>query len=277
MSSPVSKQSPFAWSLILVLLGTAIHLVLGFTTELSVDEAHYALYANHLAWSYFDHPPLVGWIQWPLVAINAPDGILRLIPIALWMISCLLVYQIADQLNTYCSNRSLFIKRADHNNPSFAGLAAVAIIVFAPLPHVLAVGLVPDSLLTPLSLGVLWMALQWLKQDGQLRFYQWIVLGLLFGLAGLSKYTAILFVLAFAIACISIPRFTFLKQAGFYSAIAIALLLISPVLLWNAQHDWISFKYQIDHGSGGTWLWPRVAAFVGVQVMVFGFLPLIGL
>jgi hypothetical protein len=99
----------------------------------------------------------------------------------------------------------------------------------------------------------------------------------LFGLAGLSKYTAILFVLAFAIACISIPRFTFLKQAGFYSAIAIALLLISPVLLWNAQHDWISFKYQIDHGSGGTWLWRRVAAFVGVQVMVFGFLPLLGL
>ena len=124
MSSPVSKQSPFAWSLILVLLGTAIHLVLGFITELSVDEAHYALYANHLAWSYFDHPPLVGWIQWPLVAINAPDGILRLIPITLWMISCLLVYQIADQLNTYCSNRSLFIKKADHNNPSFAGLAA---------------------------------------------------------------------------------------------------------------------------------------------------------
>ena len=122
MSSPVSKQSPFAWSLILVLLGTAIHLVLGFTTELSVDEAHYALYANHLAWSYFDHPPLVGWIQWPLVAINAPDGILRLIPITLWMISCLLVYQIADQLNTYCSNRLLFIKRVDHNNPSFAGL-----------------------------------------------------------------------------------------------------------------------------------------------------------
>jgi len=70
MSANVSKQSPFAWSLLLVFLGTAIHLVMGFSTELSVDEAHYALYANHLAWSYFDHPPLVGWIQWPLVGFN---------------------------------------------------------------------------------------------------------------------------------------------------------------------------------------------------------------
>ncbi len=277
MSANASKQSPFAWSLLLVFLGTAIHLVMGFSTELSVDEAHYALYANHLAWSYFDHPPLVGWIQWPLVAINAPDGILRLIPITLWIISCFLVYHIADQLDEYCTQRSLFIKAPTPNNPSYAGLAAVAMIVFAPLPHVLAVGLVPDSLLTPLSLGILWMSLQWLKQDGQLSFNQWIGLGLLFGLAGLSKYTAILYALAFAIACLSVPRFAFLKQSGFYSAIAIALLLISPVLLWNAQYDWISFKYQIDHGSGGDWLWRRLAAFLGLQIVVFGFLPLLGL
>ncbi|NCU93095.1 MAG: glycosyl transferase, partial [Burkholderiaceae bacterium] len=81
MSSLIAKQTPHAWAFILVALGTIIHLALGFTTELSVDEAHYALYADRLAWSYFDHPPLVGWIQWPLVAINAPDGILRLIPI----------------------------------------------------------------------------------------------------------------------------------------------------------------------------------------------------
>ena len=61
MSSLPAKQSPFAWAMILVLLGTVLHLVLGFATELSVDEAHYALYADRIAWSYFDHPPLVGW------------------------------------------------------------------------------------------------------------------------------------------------------------------------------------------------------------------------
>ena len=59
---------------------------------LSVDEAHYALYAQYLALSYFDHPPLVGWIQWPLVALNAPDAVLRLIPGVLWLATVWLVH-----------------------------------------------------------------------------------------------------------------------------------------------------------------------------------------
>ena len=270
MSSLIAKQTPHAWAFILVALGTIIHLALGFTTELSVDEAHYALYADRLAWSYFDHPPLVGWIQWPLVAINAPDGILRLIPIVLWIVSCTMVYHIAEQVwNFYHS-------QTQPQSSSRAGLFAVAVIVFAPLPHVLAVGLVPDSLLTPLALGILWMALRWIMQDGHYRFSQWILLGVLFGLAGLSKYTAVLYALAFSIACLSIPRWSTLKNPGFYIAILIALVVISPVILWNATHDWISFRYQIDHGAGGTWQWRRVAAFIGIQIGVFGFLPLLG-
>ena len=41
-------------------LSVIIHLIFGFLLDFSVDEAHYALYAEHLDWSYFDHPPLVG-------------------------------------------------------------------------------------------------------------------------------------------------------------------------------------------------------------------------
>ncbi len=270
MSTLITKQTPYAWAFILVAIGTIVHLVLGFTTELSVDEAHYALYADRLAWSYFDHPPMVGWIQWPLVAINAPDGILRLIPIVLWIISCVMIYQIAEQI------WNLYHPQSESQSPSRAGLFAVAVIVFAPLPHVLAVGLVPDSLLTPLALGIVWMALRWIVQDGQYRFSQWILLGVLFGLAGLSKYTAVLYALAFSVTCLTVPRWSALREPGFYIAILIALLLISPVILWNATHDWISFRYQMDHGAGGEWQWRRVAAFVGIQIGVFGFLPLLG-
>jgi hypothetical protein len=48
------------------------------------------------------------------------------------------------------------------------------------------------------------------------------------------------------------------------------------VLYWNWIHDWISFKYQIAHGSGGTWEWHRVAAFIGIQIACFGPLLLLG-
>ena len=40
-----------------------VHLVWGAVMGLSVDEAHYLLYAAHPDWSYFDHPPLVGWVH----------------------------------------------------------------------------------------------------------------------------------------------------------------------------------------------------------------------
>jgi 4-amino-4-deoxy-L-arabinose transferase-like glycosyltransferase len=51
-----------------------LHLAIGASIGLSVDEAHYLLYAAYPDWSYFDHPPLVGWVQWPLVALGAPSG-----------------------------------------------------------------------------------------------------------------------------------------------------------------------------------------------------------
>jgi hypothetical protein len=38
------------------------HLRITPTVALNVDEAHYALYARHLEWSYYDHPPMVRWI-----------------------------------------------------------------------------------------------------------------------------------------------------------------------------------------------------------------------
>ena len=56
-------------------LACLVHFAMGALVGLSVDEAHYALYAAHPALSYFDHPPLVGWVQWPLVALHAPTAV----------------------------------------------------------------------------------------------------------------------------------------------------------------------------------------------------------
>jgi hypothetical protein len=80
-----------------------VHLLAGAAMGLSVDEAHYLLYAQHPALSYFDHPPLVGWLQWPLVAIDAPVGVLRVLPCMLWMGTVLVVYRLANRLQGHSS------------------------------------------------------------------------------------------------------------------------------------------------------------------------------
>ena len=84
LSTPLFFATAWRARIVLVLV-FALHFVLGAGMGLSVDEAHYLLYALHPALSYFDHPPLVGWVQWPLVALDAPTAVLRLVPGLLWL------------------------------------------------------------------------------------------------------------------------------------------------------------------------------------------------
>ena len=268
-------QSPSSWTAICICIAALVHFALGFSIEFSVDEAHYALYAQHLAWSYFDHPPLVGWIQWPLVTLTSSEGLIRLVPELLWAISCLLVYQVTLEIHHFIQGRNSGYLTSALPSANSCGLMAVLAIIAAPMPHVLAIGLLPDTLLTPLSLGLMLMALRWLTQD-RFTIGDWLVTGLLLGLAGLSKYTAIFTALALLLVLICTRRKPWIGKVGFWLAILLALLLIGPVLYWNWANDWISFKYQIAHGSGGEWLWRRLGAFLGLQIIVFGPLLIMG-
>ena len=252
-----------------------MHFALGFSIEFSVDEAHYALYAKQLAWSYFDHPPLVGWIQWPLVALTSSEGFIRLVPELLWVISCLLVYQVTIEIHYFIQGRNSGYLTSSLPSANTCGLMAVLAIIAAPMPHVLAIGLLPDTLLAPLSLGLMFMALRWLIQD-HFTVGDWLLTGALLGLAGLSKYTAIFTAIALLLVFVVARRKPSIGKIGFWLALLLALLFISPVLYWNWLNDWISFKYQIAHGSGGEWLWRRLGAFLGIQIVVFGPLLIIG-
>ena len=252
-----------------------VHFALGFAVEFSVDEAHYALYAQHLAWSYFDHPPLVGWIQWPLVSLTSSEGLIRIVPELLWMIACLLVYRVSIELHHFIQSRNTGYLTTAIPSANLCGLMAVLAIVAAPMPHILAIGLLPDTLLAPISLGILWMALIWLRK-GTFHFDQWLILGALLGLAGLSKYTAAFTAFALLLVFLSTPKKPWITQVGFWLAALIALILIGPVLYWNWANDWISFKYQIAHGGGGAWLWRSVGLFLLLQIAVFGPLIILG-
>lgn len=269
------NQSPTSWAIISICIASLVHFALGFSFEFSVDEAHYVLYAKHLAWSYFDHPPLVGWIQWPLVSISSSEGVIRLMPELLWALSAFLVFKVTVGIYQLLQERNAGNLSAALPSANLCGLMAVLAILAAPLPHVLAVGLLPDTLLAPLSLGLMLMALRWIQKD-RFSIADWVITGLLLGLAGLSKYTAAFTAIALLFVFLASPKKTWITELGFWIAAVIALVVISPVLYWNSINDWISFKYQIAHGSGGTWAWRRVAAFIGIQIACFGPLLILG-
>lgn len=284
-TSLTHSKTPFYEHLAVLLgLGVLIHLGFAYLLTLSVDEAHYVLYAAKPDWSYFDHPPLVGWLQWPLVAAGAPDSIIRLIPQALWLIACLLARRLAmqyfDLVGATHAVKKLTSTGSTLASRKAVGLWAVGLVLLAPVMHVLAVGLLPDTLLMVLVLLIMSVTFT-LAAGGQTDkskrdTTQWLVLGALLGLAGLSKYTAVLPALAVIITLLTARGLRLLTRAGPWLALAIALLLIAPVFYWNAQNDWISFTYQLNHGSGGTWRASRLAAFVGIQIVAYGPLLLLG-
>ena len=235
------------------------------------------LYAAKPDWSYFDHPPLVGWIQWPLVAAGAPDGVIRLIPQLLWLVACLLARGLAINLHDLG-----YLKESGHAvSRETVGLWAVGLVLLAPVMHVLAVGLLPDSLLMVLVLLLMSVTLNLARSDrsqvaSSREWPQWLALGLLLGLAGLSKYTAILPAVAVIVTLLATRGVRLLLTPGPWLASIVALVLISPVLYWNAQHEWISFAYQLKHGSGGTWKARRLLAFTGIQLVAYGPLLILG-
>jgi 4-amino-4-deoxy-L-arabinose transferase-like glycosyltransferase len=235
-----------------------LHLLLGANLGLSVDEAHYALYAVHPALSYFDHPPLVGWVQWPLVAFNAPTALLRMLPNLLWLGTMLLVYQLALRL---CAQSGL--------RPQ-AAFWSVAVLLLAPLMHILGIGLLPDTLLMFWSAALMLQTLRLMDARHAASPVQWLLLGALLGLAGLSKYTAIFSAGAVALCLLQAHGWAVLRKPWLWAATLLALAVVSPVLIWNMHNHWVSFAYQTQHGAGGNWQTLHALRFGLVQLVAFG-------
>jgi 4-amino-4-deoxy-L-arabinose transferase-like glycosyltransferase len=264
----------YRYTIISIVLAIIIHFVFGFILGLSVDEAHYALYGLHLDWSYFDHPPLVGWIQSLPVHWNWPVGLLRLIPEALWLISLLMSLRITQRLLE--QYRSSF----DYITLKAAMFWTSLIFILAPIMHVLGVGLLPDTLLLVLVPAMILITLNLkvkLDQRKPQDLLQWTLLGIVLGLSGLAKYTALFFALAIPFCLISWHGLKIFKRPGLYLCLIIAAILIAPVLYWNYQHDWISFIYQFGHGTGNQWQLKKVFVFILNQLVTYGFLIILGI
>ncbi|GAB3048018.1 glycosyltransferase family 39 protein [Simiduia litorea] len=203
---------------------------------LGVDEAHYALYGQRLDWSYFDHPPMVGWLHWLGLQFGETEFFVRLPAILLWPLILLQIWQLS---------------RVWYGDTRVAN-TAVALLVFSPLVAVLGFGLVPDTPLIVVSLLLAQLVTRIELADGKV-LYHWLGLGVLLGLAGLSKYTAVFLALALLVVLVWHKRLHWLAGPGPWLAVALAAVVVFPVFYWNWTHDWMSFSYQFNHGAKGDW------------------------
>lgn len=220
-----------AWAVILLVF--LVHVGLASSVPLGVDEAHYALYALFPDLSYFDHPPMVGWLQMLVSPLGFNEFTVRLIPALLYAISSLLVYRLSFRLFP--------------SGPASQGWIAVFLLNSSLILQLMGWGLVPDLPLMVFALLAVDRAYQVYESN---RLTDWLVLGVVFGLAGLSKYTAVFLPLGLVLFMIQHKGLSWLAQTGPWLAALVSLVIISPVLIWNAQNDWVSLAYQFDRGVG---------------------------
>ena len=243
-----------------LLWGALFHLLMSCVVQLSPDEAHYGLYATHLDWSYYDHPPLVGWLQWPWAMGFGSDVAMRWWPMCIWLMTGWGLVRLSGQLYPTLATFRIWGVRID-----------LLLFVLSPLPHLLGFALVPDTVLMGILVWTMNLTWAMCQTSRRITWTDWLGLGLLLGLAGLTKYTAILLALGAMLCLLHAHGLGLLKQRGPWCAVLVALLCITPVVAWNATHDWASFTYQLNHAQGGrTWSGVRVIGFAMTIIVSMG-------
>ncbi|MBI4842743.1 MAG: glycosyltransferase family 39 protein [Nitrospirae bacterium] len=225
--------------------------------DLSPDEAHYWEWARRLDLSYYSKGPLTAWLigttTW--LAGDSPLGIRFLAPLFLAS-SSTLVYLLT--LNLFPNGRNVHIK------------ACAAGMMFQLAPLFSAYGIVmtidsPFIFFWTLSLYLFWKAVggqsirrraQSIENNSPFRkgggggfeesaaIWIWIFLGITIGLGLLTKYTmAFFYVCAFLFLIFSKEERAWLKRKEPYLSLATSILVFSPVIIWNINHDWVTLKH----------------------------------
>ncbi len=237
----ISKESylsipTLVWKVILGF--TFFRLFLAIILPLTPQEAYYWSWSRDLAFSYFDHPPLASYSIWLTTLIFGQTIFGIKLAAVLWYLGMNIIWASMIQ--------EMF------NNPrqSFWTLLALnASIVFELYGFVIT----PD---TPLLFAwtaciyALWKLIQTENPKW------WYAAGLFLGLAWLGKYSGIMLVpsvLLFTV--VSKNQRKWLLTPHPYLAVVLAFLVFSPVLIWNAQHEWISFAFQGSQRASGMGHW----------------------
>src|SRR5271165_1392530 len=219
-------------------------LIFAYLLGPGIDESYTLAIARNLSLSYFDHPPLHQWIaHFAVLALG--EGLAARLPfIILFAATGWVVYRLT---------RDLFGKRAAtialfslNVTPFFFASAGSWIVPDGPLLFGLAVAswaLARLFFATPSDRAAVWGL--------------WLLAGVGFGIAGLSKYSGALSVAGLAaFVFLQSRQRRWLGHPAPYVAAAVALAMIAPVFLWNAEHGWASFQFQGGRGSPGNGLMP---------------------
>ena len=215
-----------ALAVALVICAALLRLIYSSRVELLPEETYYWNYSRHLDLGYLDHPPMVAWlIRGGTALFGTTEFGVRFGAMITAAMASLFVYRLT---------RNLFDEAS----------ALVALVLMQLLPFFFFAGIMitPDA-----PLMAAWAALLYYLERALIagRASAWWGAGISLGLGLLSKYTILMLApAAFIFIVWDAQARHWLRHWLPYTAMVLALLIFSPVIYWNATHEWASFAFQ---------------------------------
>ena len=267
MNNAMTKDKIFNWRFCLccgIFIWFVINLLQGIFTEIQEDEAYYALYGEHLAWGYFDHPPMVGLMTFLSSIFFSGDLSVRFFTIiasclSLWVMWLIANGQPFDKLRDLNGIKAKVVEPVE--TPTSKNLflfftIACSIVMF----NIYGFVTTPDASLILFSALFLLIYQQYLEER---TWPKALLLGVTMALMIYSKYHAFLF-----LGLIVLSNLRLLKDGKFWVSCLLALALLMPHVLWQVDNDFPSFKYHLA-GRNEAFRWSYFLEYLPNQLLIF--------
>lgn len=215
--------------------------------DLASEEAQYWAWSRRLDWSYYSKPPLIAYSIRFFCTIFG-DTALGVRGGAIVMSAILMVITWSLTLRLFRDER----------------IACLSLLGVNAIP-MYAVGAAVMTTDTPLLL--FWAATIWSLQRAifEERRHAWWMGGVLLGLGLLSKYAMLYLIPCIALFLALSPKYRFwLRRPQPYLSVLIGLMFFAPVIVWNGQHNWVTFRHVYRLAGGGA---PAPTVDLGVRLM----------
>lgn len=215
------------------------------STELIADEAYYWVYSRFPAWGYFDHPPMIAFLIKSGYAIFHSEFGVRLVCALLSTFTILITESLTERKNPF-----LFY----------------TIVLSMGVLQITGFLAVPD---TPLLFFTALFFYTYRSFTKNTNWKNTLLLAISISLLFYTKYHGLLIVLFAFLSNIKL----FIRWQTWLAGLFV-LVLYAPHLLWQWDHDWVSFRYHLFESNVSAYKFSYTTDYLLGQLLLAG--PLAG-